>query len=50
MQTTTALDFGADCNKNSKTPVIPDILIENNLHSKVYQEDNVLQYLLGQIK
>jgi len=50
MQTTTSFDFGTDCNKNSRTPVLPDKLIENNLNTKLYARDLALEYILGQIK
>jgi len=50
MQTTTSFDFGANCNKNTYQPVMPDKLIRNNLQDKIHEKDKVLEYILSQIK
>jgi hypothetical protein len=50
MQTTTSFDFGADCNRNTHLPVMPDILIGYNFNEKIYEKDKALEYILNHLK
>jgi hypothetical protein len=50
MQTTTSFDFGADCNRNTHLPVMPDILIGYNFNDKIYEKDKALEYILNHLK
>ncbi len=49
MNATTAFDFGADCNKTSSSPVLPDLHIATNLTDKIYNKDPAVEYLLSTI-
>lgn len=50
MNLTSSMDIGADCNPDTKSAVIPDVLIIPSLEDKIEGRDKVLEYVLKQSK
>jgi hypothetical protein len=47
VQTSTSFDFGASCDKNSHSPVMPDKLIRRSLSDRIEERDRVLEFIVA---
>jgi len=50
IQSTSSFNLGADCNKKSNSPVIPDINVTTTLSDKIHERDKLIDYLMKEIR
>jgi hypothetical protein len=50
IQTSTSFDFGASCDRNGHSPVMPDKLVRRSLSDRIEERDRALEFIVASAK